>query len=103
MKNKNFWNLLQTLFYCEGFATRRKYEKERSIFEKHKVPNIFNKYFINITKRLNITNWKPQKGLIFQNLNTILDTFASHPSVIQINEKTNKDVFSFRHVLPWET
>ena len=33
----------------------------------------------------------------------ILDTFSSQPSVIQIKEKTNKDVFSFRHVLPWKT
>ena len=33
---------------------------------------------------------------------TYLPTFSSHPSVIQIKEKTNKDVFSFRHVVPWE-
>ena len=47
---------------------------------------------------------KPQKGLTFQNLDIILDTFSSHPSIIQIKEKTNKeDVFNFRHVIPWET
>ena len=50
-----------------------------------------------------IPEWKPQKGLTFQNLDIILDTVSSHPSVIQIQEKTNKDVFSFRPVLPWET
>ena len=77
-------------------------EKKRSISEKHKVANIFNKYFVHITKTLNTPEWKPQKGLTFQNLDIILDTFSSHPSVIQIKEKTNK-VFSFRHVLPWET
>ena len=71
--------------------------------KKHKVANIFNKYFVDITKTLNIPEWKPQKGLTFQNLDIILDTFSRHPSVIQIKEKTNKDVFSFRHVLPWET
>ena len=43
------------------------------------------------------------KGLTFQNLDIILDIFSSHHSVIQIKEKTNKDVFSFHHVLPWET
>ena len=75
--------------------------KKRSISEKHKIANIFNKYFVNITKTLTIPEWKPQKGLTFQNLDIILDTFSSHPSVIQI--KTNKDAFSFRHVLPWET
>ena len=31
------------------------------------------------------------------------DTFSSHSSVIQIKEKANNNVFSFRHVLPWET
>ena len=69
--------------------------KKRSISEKHKVANIFNKYFVNITKTLNIPEWKPQKGLTFQNLDIILDTFSRHPSVIQIKEKTNEDVFSF--------
>ena len=29
--------------------------------------------------------------------------YSSHPRVIQTKEKTNKDVFSFSHVLPWET
>ena len=47
--------------------------------------------------------WKPQRGFIFQNPNTVLDTISSHPSITQIKEKTNKDVFSFRHILPWET
>ena len=44
---------------------------------------------------------KPQKGLTFQNLDIILDTFSSHRSVIQIKEKANKDASGFRHVLPW--
>ena len=58
-------------------------EKKQSISAKHKVANIFNKNFVNITTTLNIPEWKPQKGLIFQNLDTILDTFF-HRSVIQI-------------------
>ena len=89
---------MQTLFYRQGFAIQPKY-----YIKKHKVANIFNKYFVDITKTLNIPEWKPQKGLTFQNLDIILDTFSRHTSVIQIREKTNKDVFSFRHVLPWET
>ena len=51
--------------------------------------------FFNITKTPNIPEWKPQKELTFQNIDIIID--------IQIKEKTNKDVFSFHHVLPWET
>ena len=106
MKNKNFWKLCKPFFTEKGSQYDQNItliEKKRSMSEKHKVANIFNKYFVNITKTLNIPEWKPQKGLTFQNLDIILDTFSSHPSVIQMKEKTKKDVFSFRHVLPWET
>ena len=106
MKNKNFWKLCKPFFTEKGSQYDQNItliETKRSISEKHKVANIFNKYFVNITKTLNIPEWKLQKGLTFQNLDIILDTFSSHPSVIQITEKTNKDVFSFRHVLPWKT
>ena len=78
-------------------------KKKRSISEKQKVANIFNNYFVNITKTLNIPEWKPQKGHTFQNLDIISGTFSCHPSVIQIKEKTNGDAFSFCHVLPWKT
>ena len=67
-------------------------EKKHSISEKHKV--------VNITKTLNIAEWKPQKRLIFQNLDVISDTFSSQPIVIQIKEKTYKNIFSFCHVEP---
>ena len=106
MKNKNFWKLCKPFFTEKGSQYDQNItliEKKRSISERHKVANIFNKYFVNIRKILNIPEWKPQKGLTFRNLDIILDTFSSHPSVIHIKEKTNKDVFSFRHVLPWET
>ena len=106
MKNKNFWKLCKPFFTERGSQYDQNItliEKKRSISEKHKVANIFNKYFVNIIKTLNIPEWKPQKGLTFQNLDIILHTFSSHPNVIQIKEKTNKYVFSSRHVLPWET
>ena len=106
MKNKNFWKLCKPFFTEKGSQYDQNItliEKKRSISEKHKVANIFNKYFANITKTLNIPEWKLRKGLTFQHLDIILDKFSSHPSVIQIKEKTNKDVFSFHYVLPWET
>ena len=85
MKNKNFWKLCKPFFIEKGSQYDQNItliEKKRSISEKHKVANIFNKYFVNIIKTLNIPEWKPQKGLTFQNLDIILDTFSSHPSVI---------------------
>ena len=104
MKNKNFWKLCKPFFTEKGSQYNQNItlieKKNLSTSEKRKVPNNFNKCFVNITKTLNIPEWKPQKGLTFQNLDIILDTISRHPSVIQIKEKTNEDVFSFRHVLP---
>ena len=57
--------------------------------EKRKVANIFSKCFVNITKTLDIPEWKPQKELTFQNLDIVFDTFSCHPGVIQTKEKTN--------------
>ena len=91
MKKRIFWKL------CKPFFTEKSsqydqnitlIEKKRLISEKHKVANIFSKYFVNITKTLSIPIWKLQKRLTFQNLDIILDTFSSHPSVIKIKEKT---------------
>ena len=104
MKNKNFWKLCKLFFTEKGSQYDQNITliaKKRSISEKLKVANIFNKYFVIITKTLNIPEWKPQKGLTFQNL--FQNIFSSHPSFIQIKVKTNKNVFSYRHVLPWQT
>ena len=96
MKNKNFWKLCKPRFTEKGSQYDQNImliEKKRSISEKHKLANIFNKYFVNITKKLNIPEWKPQKGPTFQNIDIILDTFSSHPSVIQIKEKNKQGCF----------
>ena len=77
MKNKNFWKLCKPFFAEKGSQYNQNItfiEKKRSISEEHKVVNIFNKDFVNITKTPNIPGWKPPKGLIFQNLDIILDT-----------------------------
>ena len=82
MKNKSFWKPCKFFFTEKGSQFEQNVmliAKKRSISEKHKVENIFNKYFVNITKTLNIAEWKPQKGLTFQNLDIILDTYSSHP------------------------
>ena len=90
MKNKNLWKLCKPFFTEKGSQYDQNITlivKKRSISEKIKVANILNKYFINITMTLNIPEWKKQRGLTFQNLNTVLDTFSSHSSVNQIKGK----------------
>ena len=57
MKNTNLWDLCKPFFTEKGSQYDQNItliEKKRSISEKHKVANIFNKYFVNITKTLNI-------------------------------------------------
>ena len=94
---------LQTPFYFLQRTVCNTTKILRKLKKKRKIANIFDKYFVNITKTLKIPELKPQKWLTFQNLDIILDVFSIHPSVIQLKEKTNKDVFSFRHFVPWET
>ena len=56
MKNKNLWKLCKPFFTEKGSQFDQNItliEKKRTMSEKYNVANIFNKYFINITKTLN--------------------------------------------------
>ena len=57
MKNKTFRKLCKPFFTETGSHYDQNItliEKKYSISEKHKVVDIFNKYFVNITKTLNM-------------------------------------------------
>ena len=66
------------------------------------IANIFNNYFVNITKSLYILAWNPESSRNNTDSGKILETFESHPS-IRYTEVTSYTKFSFQHVLPWET
>ena len=54
---KTFWKLCKPFFTKKGSQYDQNNtlnEKKRSISEKHKVANIFNKSFVNTTKTLDI-------------------------------------------------
>ena len=90
MKNKIFWKLSKSFFTEKGSQYNQNVtliEKNTLNLKKHKVENIFNKHYVNVTKTLIILEWKPQKRLIFQNLDIILNTFSRHTRVIQIKQK----------------
>ena len=98
MKNKIFWKLSKSFFTEKGSQYNQNVtliEKNTLNLKKHKVANIFNKHYVNVTKTLIILEWKPQKRLIFQNLDITLNTFSPHTRVIQIKQKRNKDVLTF--------
>ena len=70
---------------------------------KKTTANIFNNYFVNITKSLNIPTWNPENSRNSTDLEQILETFESHPSFRHIKEVTSDAKFNFQHVLSWET
>ena len=67
------------------------------------IVNIFNNYFVNITKWLNIPAWDPENYRNNTDLGKILEMFESHPSVRHVKEVTFDTKFSFEHVVSWET
>ena len=54
-------------------------------------------YFVNITKSLNIPAWNPENSRDNTDLEKILETLESHPSVGYIKEVTSDTKFSFQH------
>ena len=54
---------------------------------------------MNIT----IPAWNPENSRNNTDLEKMLDTFESHPSVRHIKEVTSDTKFRFQHVLLWET
>ena len=67
------------------------------------IANIFNNYFVNIAKSLNIPTWNPENYRISTDLEKILETFESHLSVRHMKKVTSDTKFSFQDVLPLET
>ena len=57
--------------------------------------NIFNNYFVNITKSLNIPAWNPENSWNNTDLDKILETFESHPSFRDIKDVTSDTKFRY--------
>ena len=70
---------------------------------KATIADVFNNYFVNITKSLNIPAWNPENSRNNTDLEKILEMFESHPTIRHIKEVKSDTKFSFQHVLPLET
>ena len=82
---------MQTLFDREGFVRLKYYVncKKNAQYPKNTKLQIFSTNILLISQRhRTYRNGNHKKYLIFQDLDTILDTFCSHPTVIQVKEKT---------------
>ena len=77
-------------------------ENEEVITENKQNVEIFNKYFINTVKELNIPdihftkNSDDPNSIITDHVETIIKNFCDHPSILKINEYVNLgEIFSF--------
>ena len=110
--SKPFWKLAKPFFSKSGCSTESKItllENKLLVHDDTEIANLFNKYFVNITKGLQITPWCSQR---FSAINTcppktveqIVDKFYDHPSVVRIKAMVKSaKKFSFSHITPVET
>ena len=105
-KTKQFWKLCKPFLTEKGFHYKQKFTlktKRGETSNKITIANIFNNYFLNSTKSLNIPAWNPENSRNNADLEKTLETFESHPNDRYIKEVTSDTKLSFQHVLPWET
>ena len=102
--NKSIWNFCKTVFPNKSGGNNERVTLEhngRMINDEDQVANIFNIYFVNIVKSLNLPQWTLQSDIKLGNNNfgNFVDKYKNHPSIIFINEKF-KDAnrsFSFEY------
>ena len=76
-------------------------ENEEIISDNHKIADIMNDYFVNITKNLNIQNpiFSLEGNEIVGPIDQIISSYREHPSVIKIHEIIEHNgQFSFKDV-----
>ena len=90
-KTKNFWKLYKAFFTEKGFHHKQKFtlKTKRGVTSSETtIANVFNNYFVNITKSLNIPAWNPENSRNNTDLEKTLEKFKSHPNVRHIKEVT---------------
>ena len=98
--------LCKPFFTEKGFCYKQKFtlKTKRCVTSSETaIANIINNYFVNITKSLNIPAWNLENSPNNTDLEKLLETFESHPSVRHIKEVTSDTKFRFQLVIPWET
>ena len=91
--NKKFWKSVKPNFTNKTKKNEKiiLVENENIISENKEIAEIMNDYFVNITKELNI----PEEtlcdvdSLIRDPIDTIIQTYSEHPSILKIKESVN--------------
>ena len=101
---KTFGNYSNLFSLKKVFNINKNFKTKRGVTSSETtIANIYNNYFVNITKLLNIPVRNPEYSQNNTNFENTLGTFKSHPSVRHIKEFTSDTKLGFQHLLPWET
>ena len=108
--NKTFWKTVKPLFSNKTISSDKMtlIKDDNIISENKDIAEIFNKFFANIVKDMNITmdqTYISTDQKTTNNANETEDTvisaierYKNHPSILAISAKSNKFIFTFRDV-----
>ena len=95
--NKTFWKKVKPYFSEKGIPTNKisLVENNKPISDEQEISKIFNKYFVNMTKSLNLK----QVSLKTSNINSIIANFSNHISILKIRSRNiSSEEFYFKKV-----
>ena len=93
--NKQFWQIVKPLFSnkVKGKTTMKFVGNYEMIDNEMQIANLFNKYFVNIVKKLGLYT-KEQGAISTENslckVEIAIEKYGNHPSIIAITEKMEK-------------
>ena len=100
---KSFWHACKPFLASKSITnTERIMLKENGLVvtEDEKVANIFNEYFTNITKTLDIPSWNHPNIYEQDPITCAVLKYRSHPSIIAIKQSYSSAIFNFENVSP---
>ena len=101
--HKDFWRVVKPNFLNKKAATNRVILLDgcKIISDTEKIADTINKFFMNIWNTLKIGKDKrflAEMNDLFGPILKTIEKSSAHPSILNIKEKTNNNVFSFRNV-----
>jgi hypothetical protein len=107
---KKFWKTFKPLLshkFSPGGEKIILVENNNIISDESEIAHIFNDNFVNITKKLNLSDWKiPHTPHIFtDDIDRIVSQYTLHPSIVKIKDhigNEDQQPFRFSHVTPDE-
>ena len=101
-KKRSLWQICKPYFSNKPRAAEQiiLVESDTILTADFTIANVFNTYFCNITKTLNIPLWEPEVTLYDPDpIKTSINKYSTHPSVLQIKSRQSKcHKFDFSYV-----